>query len=119
GQVLSLNGMVGSGMFGQVANSLSNAGQQFLSSQRTYQVQASFIEPNLMGSNVSMAVNGYGRDLNSMIVSESMQRTIGTGVNFTKSLGNNLSANLGFNADDTAMKDIASAFTNVNLLNQM
>ena len=54
-----------------------------------------------------------------MIVSESMQQTIGTGVNFTKSLGSNLSGSLGFNADDTVMKDIASAYTNVNLLDQM
>lgn len=119
GQILSFNSQVGSGMFGQVANTLNNAGTQFLSNQRTYQVEASFIEPNLKGSDVSMAVTGFGRNFNSMLVDDAQQRNIGATVNFTKPLGNHFTASLGFTGEDVFMRDLSSFYTDTNLMQSM
>ncbi len=110
GQVLSFNSQVGSGMFGQLSNTINNAGTAFLSNQRTYQVEASFIEPNIKGSDVSMAVTGFGRNFNSMLVDQSQQRNIGATVNFTKPLGNHITASLGVTGEDVLLR-IFQAFT--------
>jgi outer membrane protein insertion porin family len=119
GQVLSFNSQVGSGMFGQLSNTINNAGTQFLSNQRTYQVEASFIEPNLRGSDVSMAVTGFGRNFNSMLIDQSQQRNIGATVNFTKPLGNNVTASLGLTGEDVFLRDLSSFYNNSTLMSDM
>lgn len=119
GQVLSFNSQVGSGMFGQLSNTINNAGTNFLSNQRTYQVEASFIEPNLRGSNTSMAVTGFGRNFNSMLVDQSQQRNIGATLNFTHPLGNHVTASLGLTGEDVLLKDLSSFYTDSNLLSSM
>ncbi len=119
GQVLSFHSQLGSGMFGQLSNNINNAGTSFLSNQKTYQVEANWIEPNLKGSDVSMAVTGFGRNFNSMLVDQSQQRNIGATVNFSKSLGNHFSANLGFTGEDVLMKDLSSFYTSTNLMQNM
>jgi len=119
GQVLSFNSQVGSGMFGQLSNTINNAGTNFLSNQRTYQVEASFIEPNLRGSDVSMAVTGFGRNFNSMLVDQSQQRNIGATVNFTKPLGNHITASLGVTGEDVLLKDLSSFYSDTNLMQSM
>lgn len=119
GQTIAFNSQVGSGMFGQLSNTINNAGTQFLSSQRTYQVEASFIEPNLRGSNVSMAVTGFGRNFNSMLIDQAQQRNIGATVNFTKPLGNNFTASLGLTGEDVLLRDLSSFYLNSNLMESM
>lgn len=119
GQTLSFNSQVGSGMFGQLSNTINNAGTQFLSNQRTYQVEASFIEPNLRGSDVSMAVTGFGRNFNSMLIDQAQQRNIGATVNFTKPLGNNMTASLGMTGEDVFVRDLSGFYLNSNLMQSM
>ncbi len=119
GQTLSFNSQVGSGMFGQLSNTINNAGTQFLSNQRTYQVEASFIEPNLRGSDVSMAVTGFGRNFNSMLIDQAQQRNIGATVNFTKPLGHNMTASLGMTGEDVFVRDLSGFYLNSNLMQSM
>jgi len=110
GQVLSFNSQIGSGMFNNIANTVNNAGTQFLANQRTYNVDATWVEPSLRGSNTSMAVSGFGRSYSSMIVQQSLQRTIGGTVNFSRPLGKNLTANLGFTGEQTSLSDLGNLF---------
>jgi outer membrane protein insertion porin family len=119
GQVLSLNTQVGSGMVGSLNNALTNGGKNFLANQTTFMSDLSFIEPNLFGTNTSMSSSLFGRDYNSMIISQSMQRNFGTSVNFSKPLGGGLAANLGLTADDTWFKDVSSLFQNQNIMLNM
>jgi len=119
GQILSFHGMVGSGMYGQLSNTLNNAGTNFLSNQRTYQLEASWIDPSIAGTNTSMAVTGFGRTMNSMLVDQSQQQTIGASVNFSHPLTDTISANLGFTGENVMMKDLASYYTNQDILTTM
>jgi outer membrane protein insertion porin family len=106
-------------MFGSLNNSLNNGGNNFVASQRTYQVEASFIEPHLAGTNTSMAVTGFGRDLNSFMIEQAMQRTLGASVNFSRPLGHNLNADLGFTGEDVGLKDVSSLYASNNILGGM
>ncbi|HEY9758479.1 MAG TPA: BamA/TamA family outer membrane protein [Oculatellaceae cyanobacterium] len=119
GQVLSFQGQTGSGMFGNVTNSLNNSGSNFVSNQRTWQMQADWIEPNLKGTDTSMGVSLFGRNMNSFLIDQSQQQTIGASVNFSKPLSKILSANLGFSAEDTILKNVADYISTGELVNQM
>ena len=66
-----------------------------------------------------MAASAYGRDLSSFMIQYAQQRTFGAGVNFSKSLGNHFNVGLGLNADQTSLSDVASSFSNVNVINSM
>ncbi len=118
GQVLQFNSQVGAGVFGQVTNALNNAGTTFIPNQQTYNVEATFIEPNLLKTNTSMAVSGFGRSLPSMLVAQSMQRTLGSTVNFTKALGNNFNASLGFTGQNTFLNSVGDTTTMLNSMTQ-
>ena len=87
GEVLTVTGQSGLGAFGSLTNTLNNGGTNFLPTQQTYNVEATFIEPNLFNTNTSMATSGLAGDLPSMLVDDAMQRTLGASVNFTKKLG--------------------------------
>ncbi|MBY0550196.1 MAG: hypothetical protein K2W95_23165, partial [Candidatus Obscuribacterales bacterium] len=82
GQVVQFNSQMGSSMF----SNLNNGGSSFVPSSKSFQVEASFIEPNIKGTDTSMAVSGFARDMGSFMVDEAMQRSIGTSVTFTKPL---------------------------------
>ncbi len=119
GQTLSFTSQVGMGVSGAMGSVLNNGAQQFAANVPTYQAQLSFVEPNLAGTGTTMAASLYGRDLSSFMVQYSQQRTFGTGVNFSKSLGGNFNAGLGLNADQTSLMDTSSYFTGVNVINSM
>ena len=76
GESLSLSSQVGTGFFGSVSNTLNNGGVGFVPNTRTYQLQADYIVPNIRGTNTSMAVSGFGRDMGSFMIQQSMQRTL-------------------------------------------
>ena len=63
GQILSFNSQVGSGVFGNINNSINNGGNTFLPTQRTYQLEATWMEPHLRGTDTSLSVTGFGRKL--------------------------------------------------------
>jgi outer membrane protein insertion porin family len=119
GESLSLSTQVGSGLFGSVNNTLNNGGVGFIPNTANYQMQADYLVPNVGGTNSNMTVSGYGRNMGSFMIQESMQRTLGASVNFSRDLGNNFSANLGLIGDNTSLKDYSSYFSNVNLLGNM
>ncbi len=119
GESLSLSSQVGTGFFGSVSNTLNNGGVGFVPNTRTYQLQADYIVPNIRGTNTSMTVSGFGRDMGSFMIQQSMQRTLGASVNFAKPLGKNFNANLGLIGENTALRDVGSFFNNQNILLSM
>jgi outer membrane protein insertion porin family len=119
GQLLSFNSQIGSGMFGNVTNAMNNAGNNFVSQQKTWQMQADWVEPNLKGTNTSMGVSLFGRNMNSFLIDQSQQQTVGASVNFSKPLSHTLSANLGFSAEDTILKNVANYISTGQLVDQM
>lgn len=119
GQILSFNSQVGSGMFGQGVNAINNAGTNFLSNQRTYQIEATFVEPNLKGTDTSMAVSGFGRNFSSLLIDQAQQRTLGASVTFTKPLKRNFNLNLGFVGENTSLRDFSTLLNTENTLTSM
>ena len=119
GQVLSFSSQVGSGVFGNFNNTINNGGTSFLPTQRTYQLEASFIEPNLKGTNTSMAVTGFGRNFASMMIDQSTQRTVGANVTFSRPLKKGWSANLGLSGENTGLKDLGGLLGTDNIINSM
>ncbi|MBI4533330.1 MAG: BamA/TamA family outer membrane protein [Candidatus Melainabacteria bacterium] len=110
GQVLSFNAQVGSGLFGNISNELINGGTNFLSNRRTFNVEATWIEPNFRGTNTSLALSAFARDFNSLAVDWSQQRTVGSSMTFTRPLGHNLTGNLGLIGETTHLFDVGSFF---------
>lgn len=108
GEVLSFNSAMGTGMYNNLANTVNNGGTQFLSNKPTYNVQATFIEPNVAGSNTGMAVSGYGRTASSMMVQQAMQQTLGGSVTLVRPLTNNLTANVGLSGEQISLTDLGS-----------
>jgi outer membrane protein insertion porin family len=119
GESISLSSQVGTGFFGSVSNTLNNGGVGFVPNMRTYQLQAEYAVPNVGGTNTNMTVSGFGRDMGSFMIQQSMQRTLGASVNFTRSLGKNFNANLGFMGENTALRDVGSFYNNQNILTSM
>ncbi len=108
GQGLSLNSQMGTGMFNNLTNNINNGGSQFLSSKRTFNVEATFYEPNLKGSDVSMAVSGFGKSYNSMMVDQAMQRTVGGSVTFAKPISAHANATLGLTGEQTLLAGVGN-----------
>lgn len=106
GQVVSFSSQMGAGISGALTNTLNNGGTSFIPNQQTFNIEASFIEPNLKNTGVSMAASTFGRSLPSMLVSESMQRTFGSSLNFTKSLGHGFNASLGLTGQNTSLNNV-------------
>lgn len=116
GQVLSINSQVGSAMFSGVANNLNNGGQNFIPNARTYNMEASWIEPNLKGTNTSLAVTGFGRSNASMLVDQAQQRTLGASVTLTKPLRKGWSLSTGFTGENTSLRDLGGFLGEQNTL---
>jgi outer membrane protein assembly factor BamA len=96
-------------MMNSVTSRLSNGGQSFMPNQRTYQVEANWIEPHLKGTDTSLALSGFGRNLNSMMIDYAQQQTVGASATFSHPLGKNLAANLGFTGDNTILRNAGTA----------
>lgn len=112
GQVLSMRAQVGMGMMNGMTNSLANGGTPFLPTQtgvRMYNVNATWIEPSLGGTNTSLAVSGFGQNYASMLVQSAMQQSIGFTTTLSKPLGNNMSASLAMGIQQTSMKAIGDS----------
>lgn len=119
GQVVSFNSQVGSGVFGNFNNTVNNGGTSFMPTQRTYQIEASFIEPNLKGTNSSLALTGFGRNFASMMIDQSTQRTIGANATLSKPFGKNLTANLGLMGENTGLRDLSNLLGADSVINSM
>jgi outer membrane protein insertion porin family len=119
GQVLSLTSQVGSGTLNGITNSVNNGGNNFLPTGRTYNAELSFIEPNLHGTDTSMSNTIFGRNMASMAISQSMQRTIGLTTNFSKPLGNHWTGNLGLTGESTNIKDVAGFYGDQSIITSM
>lgn len=119
GQVISLSSQIGSGTLNSMSNSINNAGTTFMPTGRTYNLEASFIEPNLKGTNTSMAVTGFGRNMGSMFIDQAMQRTLGASVVFSKPLKGAWSANLGLIGEQTTLRNMANIAENQSILTSM
>lgn len=114
GQVVQANAQIGSGMLNSLSNTVNNGGNNFLSNRRTYQLEGSWIEPSLMGTKTSLAVNAFARDFNSMTIDYSQQRTFGTGATFSRPINKRMTANLGFLGETTKLFDVGNFANNLN-----
>ncbi|PZM81371.1 MAG: hypothetical protein DKT66_19345 [Candidatus Melainabacteria bacterium] len=119
GQIVSFNSQMGTGMFGQGINAVNNPGNGYMVNKNNYQIEATFVEPNFMKTNTSLALSGFGRNFSSMMVDQSTQRTLGASATFTKKLKHNTALNLGFIGENTSLRDYSSMFGNDGALNQM
>lgn len=106
GQIVSFNSQMGSGMFGQFSNAINNGGSNFVPNARTYQVEASYIDPNFRGTNTALSVTPFARNLGSMLLDNSMQRSLGTNVNFSRKLGEKWNAGISFLGEDVFLKSV-------------
>lgn len=112
GQILSFTSQVGAGgMFNSLSNNINNGGTSFLPNTRNFQFEASFVEPNLKGTDTSMAISGFARNMGSMMVDEAQQRSYGAGVTFSKPLKKGWTASLGLLGETTGLKDYAGNAT--------
>jgi outer membrane protein insertion porin family len=119
GESLSFNAQVGSGMFGGINNTLNNAGQSFMSTQKTYNISADYSK-QLPGTNITMNVSAFDRMMNSQFIDFSQQKTIGAGVTFNKPLGDKVKLSLGLTAQNTHLSDLSGFYTTgVNLPEEM
>lgn len=119
GQIVSFNSQLGSGMFGQGINTINNGGNGFLVNRKSYQIEANFIEPNIKGTNTSLALSGFGRNFSSMLIDQATQRTIGASATLSRPLGKHMNANLGLIGENTSLRDFSSAFANNGVLDLM
>jgi outer membrane protein insertion porin family len=111
GQIVSFSSQVGSGMFGNITNNINNGGTQFLPNTRTYQLEASFIEPNLRGGKTSLALSGFARNYGSMMVDDASQRTLGTSMTFSRPLKGAWSGSLSLGGEQTNLKSFSNIFS--------
>jgi outer membrane protein insertion porin family len=119
GEVVSFNAQMGTGALGNMGTALSSGTTNIVANVPTYQLEASFIEPNIAGTNTSMALTGFGRDINSFMIQDAMQRTFGASANFTKPLGKHFHLNLGFTGEGVGLRDVSNLLTNSNLVGNM
>lgn len=119
GQVISFSSQMGSGTLNNMSNSINNAGTSFMPTGKTYNLEATFIEPSLKGTNTSMAITGFGRNMGSMFIDQAMQRTLGASVVFSKPLKGNWSGNLGLIGENTSLRNMANVAENQSILGQM
>jgi len=61
----------------------------------------------------------FGRNMASMAIDQSMQRTWGLSTNFSKPLGNNWTGNLGLTGENTRLKDVGGLYADQNILDTM
>lgn len=109
GQVLSFSSNMGSGLSSALSNNLNNGGTGFLPNVKNYQIEATFIEPSLRGTNTSLAATLSARNFGSMLIDGAQQRTIGANVTLSRPLKGNFTASLGLSGDNTMLKDYLSS----------
>lgn len=119
GQVVSFNGQVGSGVFGNINNSINNGGNAFLPTQRTYQLEANWVEPHLRGTDTSLQVSGFGRNYASLLIDQAQQRSLGASVTLSKPLKKNFHLNLGLMGENTRLTDLGDYLSTGGALENM
>lgn len=119
GQILSFSSQVGSGMFGNITNNINNGGTQFLPNTRTYQLEASFVEPSLRGGKTALALSGFARNYGSMMVDDASQRSLGTSMTFSRPLKGAWSGSLSVGGEQTALKSFSTAVGSGNIINRL
>lgn len=119
GQSLSFNGQMGSGMFGNINNSINNGGNTFLPNQRTYQLEANWVEPHLRGTDTSLSVSGFGRNYASLLIDQAQQRSLGASVTLSKPLKKNFHLNLGLMGENTRLTDLGDYLSTGSALDNM
>ncbi|CAM6006269.1 unnamed protein product [Sphagnum balticum] len=119
GQLLSLNTQMSTGLVSGLNNTLANGNTAFLANLPTYQAQLSWVEPNLGGTNASLSATTYGRDLQSMMIQQAMQKTFGAGVTLSKPLGRHIVLSLGLSADKTWFQDVSSYYQSQSIMATM
>lgn len=119
GQIVSFNSQVGSGVFGNLNNTVNNGGNTFMPTQRTYQLEATWMEPHLKGTDTSLSVTGFGRNYASMLIDQAQQRSIGASMTLSKPLKKNFHLNLGLMGENTNLRDMGSLLGADNVLESM
>jgi outer membrane protein insertion porin family len=119
GEILNFTNQLGAGLVGPLNNALNNGGTNSLPSKTTYQSELSFVEPNLGGTNTSLGLTAFGRELPSFMISQAMQQTLGVSATLSKPLGHNILASLGFTADNTTLQDVSSYWTSSSVVTGM
>ena len=118
GQVLQFNSQMGSGLFGSFTNTMNNGGQQFIPNAKTYQTQLTWMDPHFRGTDTALSVSPFANNLGSMMVDNSMQRSTGMTVNFTRKLNEKWSANLGFLGENTFLKSVQNLTPASDIVNR-
>lgn len=116
GKIVSFNSNMGSGLFGSFTNTVNNGGNNFIPNTHTFQVEASYIDPNFKGTNTALAVTPFARNLGSMVIDNSMQQSVGMNVNFSRKLNDKWSANLGFLGENTFLKSVENLTMNSSIV---
>jgi outer membrane protein insertion porin family len=114
GQILSFNSQLGTGMLNGTMNSINNGGMSFLptgAQARSYQFEASFVEPNFRGGKTSVGVSGFARNYASMMVDEATQRTHGGSITLTRPLKGHWTGSLAFTGESTSLRGFGSMLT--------
>ena len=107
GQILSFNSQIGSGMMNGLTNSVNNGGSTFLpTGVNNYQFNLGLTDPNFRGTNTAASVNGFANNYASMMVDDSMQRTVGGNISFSRQLKPNLTGSLNFSGEQTFMHSL-------------
>jgi outer membrane protein insertion porin family len=119
GESLTFNAQMGTGMFGTINNALNNGGAGFVPNQRTYQVSANYVVPNVLNTGANMDISGFGRDMGSFMIQQAMQRTLGASVTFNKPLGDHFNFGLGFIGENTRLNDVSSLYTTQDIMGTM
>ncbi len=108
GQQIAFRSQVGGGMMGSIANNVNNGGTPYLGNQPTYNLSATWSDPNFMNTGNIATVQGFARNSNSMNVDYAMQRTFGTTVNFARQITPHVAASIGATADNTSLMDVGT-----------
>lgn len=118
GQIVSFNSQMGSGLFGSFTNTINNGGNSFIPTTKTYQVEASFIDPNFRGTNTTLSVSPFARNLGSMVLDNTLQRSTGVNVAFSRKLTEKWSASLGLLGENTYLKSMENLSWDNSLVNR-
>jgi outer membrane protein insertion porin family len=120
GQILSFTSQLGTGMMNGATNAINNGGANFLPTgvaNNTYQFEANWVEPSIRGGKTSMSVGGFARNYASMMVDDSMQRSLGGTLSFSRPIGKHWSGSLALTGEQTFLKgfdNVANSLLNTS-----
>lgn len=100
GKNVSFNGQYGTGF---LSNTLVN--QKYLSSRKTFQVEARYTDPNFRDSKNSVSIFTHGYTYNSYLVDLAQERNFAIGASVMRPLGMNLSGGFDVIGESVDMKE--------------